>query len=213
MHRLCTDAPSRSSTGRSSRFDRPYRDHRSGSREGRFICRASPGMTQVGEPYETGSGSQLRSSTTPLGLHSSVWDSATQDPPLLVTSRRGLNVLLSGTTESSAELSRDRLDVIVGSYAQKRYVPDSPESVTATVARWADYLPTKIVLPHPSPRNRGWLTSNPWFEAETLPAVRDTRTASPFEAARPEICVSPGTGRWPTVRRAEGAREHLLNRP
>jgi uracil-DNA glycosylase len=72
-----------------------------------------------------------------------------------------------------AELSRARLDVIVGSYAQKRYVPDSPGSVTATVARWADYLPTKIVLPHPSPRNRGWLTSNPWFEAETLPAVRE----------------------------------------
>jgi uracil-DNA glycosylase len=72
-----------------------------------------------------------------------------------------------------AELSRDRLDVIVGSYAQKRYVPGSPGSVTATVAKWADYLPTKIVLPHPSPRNRGWLTSNPWFEAETLPAVRE----------------------------------------
>lgn len=72
-----------------------------------------------------------------------------------------------------AELSRDRLDVIVGSYAQKRYVPDGSESVTATVARWADYLPTKIVLPHPSPRNRGWLTSNAWFQAETLPAVRE----------------------------------------
>lgn len=72
-----------------------------------------------------------------------------------------------------AELPRDRLDVIIGSYAQKRYVPDRPASVTATVAKWADYLPTKIVLPHPSPRNRRWLTDNPWFEAETLPAVRD----------------------------------------
>ena len=27
-------------------------------------------------------------------------------------------------------------------------------------------------MPHPSPRNQHWLTKNPWFEAETLPAVR-----------------------------------------
>jgi uracil-DNA glycosylase len=71
-----------------------------------------------------------------------------------------------------AELPQDRLDVIVGSYAQKRYVPDGFSSVTATVAKWVDYLPTRIVLPHPSPRNRAWLTNNAWFEAETLPAVR-----------------------------------------
>jgi uracil-DNA glycosylase len=28
------------------------------------------------------------------------------------------------------------------------------------------------VLTHPSPRNRGWFTKNPWFETDTLPAVR-----------------------------------------
>ncbi len=71
-----------------------------------------------------------------------------------------------------ARLPEDRLDVIVGSYAQRRYVPEGPGSVTATVARWADYLPDRIVLPHPSPRNRPWLTRNSWFETETLPTVR-----------------------------------------
>ena len=71
-----------------------------------------------------------------------------------------------------AELPVDRLDVIIGMYAQKRYVPDRKETLTATVADWASHLPNRVVLPHPSPRNQHWLTKNPWFEAETLPAVR-----------------------------------------
>jgi len=29
------------------------------------------------------------------------------------------------------------------------------------------------VMPHPSPRNRNWLTKNTWFEEETIPAVRE----------------------------------------
>lgn len=70
-------------------------------------------------------------------------------------------------------LPGDRLDIIIGTYAQKRYVPDRLPTLTETVANWKKYLPGKIVLPHPSPRNQHWLTKNPWFEAETLPAVRD----------------------------------------
>lgn len=66
----------------------------------------------------------------------------------------------------------DRLDVIIGAYAQARYLPDREKTLTATVARWADYLPEKIVTPHPSPRNRHWMTKNPWFEADALPAIR-----------------------------------------
>ncbi len=72
-----------------------------------------------------------------------------------------------------AELPDDRLDVIIGAYAQKRYVSDRAETLTATVANWREYLPERIVMPHPSPRNRNWLTKNPWFEAETIPAVRE----------------------------------------
>ena len=37
-------------------------------------------------------------------------------------------------------------------------------------------LPNRIPLPHPSPRNRHWVTKNPWFETETLPALK-TRVA------------------------------------
>lgn len=69
-------------------------------------------------------------------------------------------------------LPPDRLEVIIGAYAQKRYVENRAKTLTETVANWASYLPSQIVMPHPSPRNRHWLTKNPWFEDETLPAVR-----------------------------------------
>lgn len=69
-------------------------------------------------------------------------------------------------------LPSERLEIIIGAYAQKRYITDREPTVTATVANWARYLPRQVVLPHPSPRNRHWLNKNPWFETETLPAVR-----------------------------------------
>lgn len=69
-------------------------------------------------------------------------------------------------------LPADRLDIIIGTYAQARYITNRAKTLTETVANWADYLPTQVVMPHPSPRNAHWLTKNPWFEAETLPAVK-----------------------------------------
>jgi len=69
-------------------------------------------------------------------------------------------------------LPDDRLDIIIGTYAQARYIENREKTLTATVANWKDYLPTQVVMPHPSPRNAHWLTKNPWFEAETLPAVK-----------------------------------------
>ncbi len=72
-----------------------------------------------------------------------------------------------------AELPADRLDIIIGMYAQKRYIVDRKKTLTETVANWERYMPDQVVLPHPSPRNQHWLTKNPWFEQETLPAVRE----------------------------------------
>ncbi len=71
-----------------------------------------------------------------------------------------------------AELPDDHLAIIIGVYAQRRYIEEPGKNLTETVANWRTYLPDQVVLPHPSPRNRSWLTRNPWFEAETLPAVR-----------------------------------------
>ncbi len=83
-----------------------------------------------------------------------------------------------------AELPTDRLQVIIGIYAQKRYITDRGPTLTETVANWASYLPDTIVLPHPSPRNQHWLTKNPWFETETLPAVRERIATSLTTAPR-----------------------------
>ena len=71
-----------------------------------------------------------------------------------------------------AELPVDRLEIIIGMYAQKRYIESRQPTLTETVAQWRNYLPRQIVMPHPSPRNQHWLTKNPWFIDETLPALR-----------------------------------------
>ena len=75
------------------------------------------------------------------------------------------------------ELPNDRLEIIIGMYAQKCYISDRKKTLTETVANWATYLPKQVVLPHPSPRNQHWLTKNPWFEAQTLPAVHQRMAA------------------------------------
>ena len=69
-------------------------------------------------------------------------------------------------------LPAQRLEVIIGTYAQKRYITDSGKNLTETVANWQRYLPRQVVMPHPSPRNQAWFKKNPWFEADVLPAVQ-----------------------------------------
>lgn len=66
-----------------------------------------------------------------------------------------------------------RLTLLIGSYAQRHYL-QLPKGVTltATVARYADFLPRYFPLPHPSPRNRFWQSRNPWFDEQVLPELR-----------------------------------------
>ncbi len=84
------------------------------------------------------------------------------------------------------QLPEDRLDLIIGMYAQKRYVTDRKPTLTETVANWASYLPGQAVLPHPSPRNQHWLRKNPWFESEALPAIRSRVSGMLSLASGPE---------------------------
>lgn len=65
------------------------------------------------------------------------------------------------------------LVLLLGSYAQNRYLGNSKETLTQRVQRWQDFAPRYIPLPHPSPRNTLWLKRNPWFEAEVIPAMRE----------------------------------------
>ncbi len=65
------------------------------------------------------------------------------------------------------------LIILIGMYAQKYYLKkEAKKTLTETVANYKDYLPNYFVLPHPSPRNRFWLTKNPWFEDEVLPVLK-----------------------------------------
>lgn len=72
-----------------------------------------------------------------------------------------------------------RLTLLVGRHAQALYLREHcRETLTETVAHFADYLPHYFPLPHPSPRNRFWLSRNPWFAKETLPALRQSVMAA-----------------------------------
>ncbi len=64
------------------------------------------------------------------------------------------------------------LVLLVGQYAQKRYLAGAKKNLTETVRAFADYGPRYLPLPHPSPRNQLWLKKNPWFEEEVLPVLR-----------------------------------------
>ena len=78
-----------------------------------------------------------------------------------------------------AELWRDRLlqqlpeielTLLVGTYAQDHVL--GAGRMTDRVRNFDAYLPQYLPLPHPSWRSRGWMTRNPWFEADVLPEVR-----------------------------------------
>jgi len=65
------------------------------------------------------------------------------------------------------------LIILIGTYAQKYYLKEAIEkNLTETVRFYKKYLPKYFPLPHPSPRNRFWLTKNPWFEDEIIPELR-----------------------------------------
>jgi len=63
------------------------------------------------------------------------------------------------------------LTILVGGYAHK-YHFGIKTGVTETVQNWRARAPHVFALPHPSRRNTGWIKKNPWFETETLPALR-----------------------------------------
>ena len=72
-----------------------------------------------------------------------------------------------------ATLPRPGLTLVIGRYAQDYHLAGGKSrSVTETVRAWRAFWPEIVPLPHPSPRNIGWLKRNPWFEAEVVPALR-----------------------------------------
>jgi uracil-DNA glycosylase len=72
-----------------------------------------------------------------------------------------------------AVLPADRLTLLVGSYAQERYLPGTKrQSLTQRVQDFAAHGSSVMPLPHPSWRSSGWMTRNPRFEVDVLPTLR-----------------------------------------
>jgi uracil-DNA glycosylase len=76
-------------------------------------------------------------------------------------------------TRIRPHLTKVRLTLLIGQYAQAHYLGDRRKgTLTETVRAWRDYLPEFLPLPHPSPRNTLWLRKNDWFESEVVPTLR-----------------------------------------
>ncbi|TMU55172.1 uracil-DNA glycosylase family protein [Flagellimonas algicola] len=67
-----------------------------------------------------------------------------------------------------------KLTILIGQYSQRHYLGNRMEkNLTETVRNFGNYAPEYFVLPHPSPRNRFWLSKNPWFEKEVIPEFQE----------------------------------------
>jgi len=72
-----------------------------------------------------------------------------------------------------ASLPDIRLTLLVGTYAQAAYFPDTKRlSLSERVRQYADYAPC-LPLPHPAWRVRMWMAKNAWYEGEVLPHLRE----------------------------------------
>jgi uracil-DNA glycosylase len=73
-----------------------------------------------------------------------------------------------------AHLPDIRLTLLIGAYAQARYLQEArPKTLTETVRDWQVFESRGLIpLVHPSPRNGLWLKTNPWFETELVPQMR-----------------------------------------
>ena len=72
------------------------------------------------------------------------------------------------------QLPSIRLTLVIGTYAQAWHLKPAGTgaNLTATVGAWREQGARMLPLPHPSPRNNGWLKRNPWFEADVLPELK-----------------------------------------
>jgi len=71
------------------------------------------------------------------------------------------------------ELPEDRLTLLVGTYAQRAYLPETKSwTMAKRIAAFREFLPRYLPLPHPAWRSTLFMRDNPWFETEVLPVLR-----------------------------------------
>lgn len=71
-----------------------------------------------------------------------------------------------------SKLTNRQLTLVIGQYAQLKYLGKEHKTLTERVKHWADAPTGLFPLPHPSPRNNIWMKKNPWFETEVLPELK-----------------------------------------
>ena len=78
-----------------------------------------------------------------------------------------------------AELPQDRLTLLVGTYAQRAYLPQTRNwTMVERVRRHREFQPDFIPLPHPAWRSTLFMRQHPWFEEDLLPVLRDSVAAA-----------------------------------
>ena len=65
-----------------------------------------------------------------------------------------------------------QLTILIGSYAQKKYLPNASSKITENVLNFSTALPQFFPLIHPSPRNQMWIAKHPEFDTVILPQLR-----------------------------------------
>lgn len=147
-----------------------------------LIAAQAPGrkVHETGIPFNDASGDRLRAwlglsreqfydpgtlAIVPMGLCYPGRGASGDRPPRRECAPRWRAPLL-------ATLTKLRLTVAIGRYAIAWHLPDERADLTETVRRWREHWPAIVPLPHPSPRNNGWLAHNAWFERELVPRLK-----------------------------------------
>jgi len=71
------------------------------------------------------------------------------------------------------QLPNIEMVLVLGKYAQTYHFGKTNSSLTELVKSWKTYWPSKVPLPHPSPRNNIWLSKNSWFEIDLIPSLQN----------------------------------------
>lgn len=144
-----------------------------------LIAGQAPGIRahQAGRPFWDASGERLRAW---LGLNKTQFYDPTQvaivpmgfcypgraasgdAPPRQECAPAWRNALLSRLTSL-------RLTLIIGRHALNWHWPDATDLTSAVRT---GLINRRQALPHPSPRNNGWLKQHPWFESDILPPLQ-----------------------------------------
>lgn len=71
------------------------------------------------------------------------------------------------------QLPNIKLTLLIGQYAQQRYLSNDYKTLTERVRNWRASSPLLLPMPHPSPRNLRWFKQHPWFEEEVVPWLQE----------------------------------------